>query len=220
MGYLEDLKFLIFYQPTEADLEVKPGHLYVMGVDLGKSQDFTVITVYDRTSNYQVYQDRFNILEWPYQKAKIASISRKYNNALVILDATGVGSPIYDDLNRAGVPISPFHFTNSTKKDIIEKLSIAIEQRYIRMLPSEETLQEFDSYEFNYTKSGLVSYNARSGMHDDIVIAHALAVSELQVLTRNASIQEPTRLQEYFQGLLKPKDPDLGLAEWAENDIY
>lgn len=207
---------------TAQQEEPKPNHLYVMGVDLGKSQDYTVITVYDRATNSQVYQDRFNILEWPYQKAKIQSVNRRYNNALVILDTTGLGSPIYDDLSRAGVPIQEFHFTNSTKKDIIEKLSISIEQRNIRILPLPETFLEFDSYEFNYTPSGLVSYNARAGMHDDIVISHALAVSELYPLAKGAIIdKEPTRIQQYLKELQTPKDPDEGLISWAESDsIY
>ncbi len=193
-----------------------PGHLYVMGVDLGKSQDYTVITVYDRKTNYQVYQERFNILEWPFQRAKIAHVSGKYNNALTVLDTTGIGGPIYDDLSRLGVPIQPFSFTNTSKKEIIEKLSIYIEQKYIRMIPTQETLTEFDSYEIEYTPTGLVTYNARSGMHDDIVIAQALAVSQLHPIAKRDMIEtEPSRLQEYFKTITKPKDPEEMFAEWA-----
>lgn len=193
------------------------GHLYVMGVDLGRSQDYTVITVYDRANNSQVYQDRFNVLEWPYQKAKIKAVSRSYNNALVIIDATGLGSPIFDDLSRDGVPIQAFHFTNQTKKDIIEKLSISIEQRYIKIINDPQTLLEFDSYEFNYTPSGQVSYNARAGMHDDIVISHALVNSELYPIPQNKIIdKEPTRMQEYFKHLTTPNDSDEGFVEWGE----
>lgn len=199
--------------------EAKTGHLYVMGVDLGKSQDYTVIVVYDRATNRQVYQDRFNILEWPFQKAKIAAVSQRYNGALVKIDATGIGSPIFDDLSRARVPVEAFHFTNQSKKEIIEQLSISIEQRYIRIIPDEVSFLEFDSYEFNFTPSGLVTYNARAGMHDDIVIAHALAVSELHPLPKGVLIdQEPTRVQEYFKGLLTPSDPDRELIQWASNE--
>lgn len=195
----------------------KQGHIYVMGVDLGKSHDYTVISVYDRSNNFQVYQDRFNQLEWPYQKAKIAAISSKYNNALVILDTTGLGAPIFDDLSRAGVPVQAFGFTNATKKQIIEKLSIYIEQKYLRIIPLVDTLNEFDSYEYEYTKSGLVSYNARPGTHDDIVIAHALAVSELTPLSKSAMTNdEPSRIQNYLGSLLTPKDPEQLLNEWAD----
>lgn len=201
--------------------EPKPGHLYVMGVDLGKSQDYTVVAVYDRSTNSQVYQSRFNTIEWPYQKAKIQAISRHYNNALTVIDASGLGSPVFDDLSRSGVPVQPVKFTNTTKKELIEKLSINIEQRYIRILDLPETMLEFDSYEFEYTKSGLVTYNARAGMHDDIVISHALAVSELQPLPKGALMGvEPTRIQQYMKDLQSPKDPDAGLIEWGNNDSF
>src|SRR3990167_2305519 len=121
----------------------QPNHVYIMGIDLAKVQDFTVITVYDRQTNMQVYQDRFQTLEWPFQKAKIQAISQHYNRALVYLDATGIGDPIADDLLRAGVPVEPIKLTNESKKQIIEKLSIWIDQKKIHLLPIDETYEEF-----------------------------------------------------------------------------
>ena len=94
-----------------------------MGVDLAKVQDFTVIAVYDMATNSQVFQDRFQTLEWPFQKQRIKAISLHYNRALVMLDATGIGDPIADDLMRAGIPVEPYKFTNESKKEIVEKLS-------------------------------------------------------------------------------------------------
>src|SRR3990167_1489160 len=108
------------------------GHLYVMGVDLAKLRDYTVLAVYDRVTNCQVYQDRFNTIEWPFQKAKIREIAQHYNNALVMLDATGIGDPIADDLLRSGVAVEPIKITEQSKKDLIEKLSIWIEQKRIK----------------------------------------------------------------------------------------
>jgi len=84
------------YIATLAPEEPKNGHIYVIGVDLAKVQDFTVLTVYDRKNNHQVYQMRFNHLEWGFQKQKIQELSKKYNNALLIVDATGIGDPIVD----------------------------------------------------------------------------------------------------------------------------
>jgi len=156
------------------------GHLYVMGVDLAKVQDYTVIAVYDRKTNHQVFQMRFNKLEWPYVKEKIKEVSRKYNNALVMLDATGLGDPIADDLLRAGVPLEPFKLTNESKKQIIEKLSNWIELSNLKMLQLEETINEMSSFTYDVSASGRVMYEAPVGFHDDIVIAHALAVWSLQ----------------------------------------
>jgi hypothetical protein len=171
------------------------GSRYVMGVDLAKLQDYTVIAVYDRHTNKQVYQDRFHQLDWNYQKAKIREISRHYNGAQVIIDGTGLGDPLVDDLLRSGVPVESVKLTQQSKMELIEKLSIWIEQRKIAFIPLEETIFEFDNYGYEMSKNGRVSYSAPNGMHDDIVIAHALAVKELFPVNNQdtRSTQSPIR---------------------------
>jgi len=185
------------------------GHIYVMGVDLAKVQDFTVITVYDRRNNHQVFQDRFNLLDWPLQKQKIKVISRKYNNALVVLDATGLGDPIADDLIRDNIPVEPYKLTNQSKKELIEKLIIWIEQRKMRMLPLEETLAEFSNFTYDVTNRGRISYNAPVGFHDDIVISHGLAIWGLNPVIKEGK-SKPVSLvrQEYLRKLKGTKDEE------------
>jgi len=181
------------------------GHLYVMGVDLAKVQDFTVLTVYDRENNKQVYQDRFNTLDWGFQKKKIYTIAKMYNNALTVVDATGLGDPIADDLSRAGLSIEPYKLTNTSKKELIEKLSIWIEQGRMSMLNLEETVQEFNNFTYDISSSGNIRYNAPVGFHDDIVISHGLAVSQLQPIYGKTKDEPKTRLQEYYEELRSPK---------------
>ena len=175
----------------------KAGHLYVIGCDLAKVTDFTVLTVYDRIHNNQVYQERFQTIEWPYQKSKIAALSKHYNNALVVLDATGLGDPIADDLTRIGITIVPFKITEQTKKDLIEKLSIWIEQRKCILLPLNETLEEFDNFSYEIGLTGKIRYQAREGFHDDIVLSHALAISGLTEVIRSQITEEDNRIQQY-----------------------
>ena len=160
----------------------KQGHRYVMGIDLGKLQDWTVLTVYDRDSNEQVYQDRFRKIEWPFQKKKIIAVAKYYNKAYGVIDSTGIGDPIADDLERAGLYLKRISFNNTVKKDLIEKLSIWIEQQKIRIININDTLIEFDNFSYTLSPHGKVYYNAREGYNDDIVISHALAVSDLQEL--------------------------------------
>ena len=176
-----------------------PGHYYVMGVDLAKVQDYTVITVYDRATNAQVYQDRFKTIEWPFQKKRIATIAKHYNSALTIIDATGVGDPIADDLSRVGVAVEAFKFTEISKKEIVEKLSIWIEQKKIKMLPIEETGFEFDNYSYEMGPTGKIRYGAREGFHDDIVMSHALAVHALTPLYKETIEKPKTRIEHAYE---------------------
>ena len=171
------------------------GHLYVLGVDLAKVQDFTVISVYDRATNAQVYQKRINQLEWPFQKKWIQEISQHYNKGLVILDATGLGDPIADDLLRAGVPVEAFKLTNESKKQIIEKMAIWIEQRKVSIINIPETINELKSFTYDMTSSGKIRYEAPVGFHDDIVIANCLAVWSLTPLTVKKPVEEMSPIQ-------------------------
>lgn len=196
----------------------KPQHIYVMGVDLAKVTDFTVLTVYDRMNNSQVYQDRFQTLEWPFQKAKIATIAKHYNNALTIIDATGIGDPIADDLTRIGVAIEPFKITEQTKKDLIEKLSIWIEQKKCTLLPIQESTLEFDNFSYEIGPTGKIRYNARQGYHDDIVISHALAIHSLTPIVPNLITEEQTPIQRYKRSLIQQRigDQRNQSSEWDQ----
>jgi len=186
------------------------GHMYVMGVDLAKYEDFTVIVVYDRKDNTQVYQERFNQIDWNLQKKKIISICKTYNNALTIIDATGLGDPIADDLIRSGIPVEPYKLTNTSKKELIEKLIIWIEQKKLKMLALKQTVDEFNAFAYDISRTGKIRYNAPVGFHDDIVIAHGLALSSLQPITKTISGKEPTLVQRELNRQIRQKERDYG----------
>jgi len=154
-----------------------PGHFYVMGVDLGKHEDFTVICVIDKYNNNVVYFDRFRQIDWPFQKKRIIATARRYNNARIIVDSTSLGGPIKEDLEReAGLIVDEFTFSGKSKKELIEKLSIYIEQKYIFIPNNEALIDELKSFGYQLTDAGNVKYSAPEGLHDDCVDALALAV--------------------------------------------
>lgn len=187
---------------------VNPEDIYVIGCDLAKVEDFTVIVVYNRRTNNQVFQMRFNKLEWPYIRQRIRDVSRKYNNALIMLDSTGVGEPTHDDLTRMGLPVEGIKFTNTSKKDLINKLSNWIELGHLKMLKLDETIQELNAYSYEISeKTDRFYYGAPVGFHDDIVIAHALAVWSLNPVL----VQKPQRemtIIERDMYLKSNPDPD------------
>lgn len=158
------------------------GKHYIIGCDLAKVQDYTVVVVYDRETNEQVFQDRWQSLEWPYQKQKIGTIAKHYNNALVYIDATGIGDPVSDDLIRSGISVEPIKISNQSKKELIEKLAVFIETRKIRIINIPETIKEFNDFSYDISEKGNLFYSAPPGLHDDIVIAHALAIHGLSAL--------------------------------------
>jgi hypothetical protein len=154
--------------------EPHPNKRYVMGVDLAKHEDFTVICILDQ-NGHLCRLERFSQLDWVFQSKKIVETALRYNNARILIDSTGVGDPIYDNLRRANVSVEGYKFTNASKKDLIENLSIQIENHTITYPDIPVLLSELGLYGYKISPAGVTSYNAPEGYHDDTVIALALA---------------------------------------------
>ena len=149
------------------------GEFYYIGVDLGRLEDFTVISVGKLSEQKIVYLERFNKTSWEFIKSRILDVTRLYNGGTVYLDSTGYGDPIYQDLctevNMVGIK-----FTQQIKWAVINNLALMMENHKIRLPDNEELRREFQAYTFDVKPSGAVSYGAPSGFHDDIVISIAL----------------------------------------------
>lgn len=145
------------------------GHNYVMGVDLAKHKDFTVLTVADVSTGKIVHYDRFNKIDWNFQRDKIQYISKKYNNAVAYIDSTGVGDPIVEDLQRMDIICSAYKFTVQSKYDLIKNLMIMIKDKKISIPHIQTIIDEMSAYTFETLPSGVIRYGAPDGMHDDCV---------------------------------------------------
>jgi len=147
----------------------------VVGCDIAKHTDWTVLIAMDAESGRCIAMERFNQLDWPIQKERIVSFSRRWRGR-VILDATGIGDPIYDDLKRVLPDIEPFKLTAASKTELIQRLIVAIEQRQVSWPAAWDVLTaEMKRYEYSIAPAGGISYGAPSGYHDDCVISLALA---------------------------------------------
>lgn len=164
---------------------------FVIGVDLARIEDFTVITVVDRNGR-QVEFERFNQISWERQIAAIRRFMERYPDATVILDSTGVGDPIYEQLRISG-RVEGFKFTSASKEALIDNLAMLIEQSAVSLLDIPEQTNELLAYQYELTPSRNVRMNAPAGMHDDTVIALALAVWPLRPV-RRASYEDALQL--------------------------
>ena len=164
--------------------EFKPprqDRFYYIGIDLGRLQDFTVISVVDSKTFELVHWDRFKELEWPFQKKKIIEVAQRYANHKIKIDQTGLGQPIVDELNRTGIYVEGVTMTNEIKKNLIEKLSILLEWKNISYPKIDVLIKELEVFGYNISdKTKRIQYGAPFGFHDDAVISLALAVDELQ----------------------------------------
>lgn len=153
--------------------EPRPGVSYSIGVDLARVEDFTVITALD-PSRRQVFHERFNQISWERQINTIRQLADRYPGQ-VWLDSTGIGDPIFEALRKAGVRVNGYQFTNQSKEALIDALAMAIEHGEVRLMDIAAQFAELLAYQYELTPSRNVRMNAPAGMHDDCVIALALA---------------------------------------------
>jgi len=139
----------------------------VFGIDLAKSYDYTVIIGLDSEGNTAFFS-RFQ-KDWNSTKQEILNLPKKP----IIIDSTGVGDPIFEDLQRAGLIINGLKFTQNSKQQLMVGLQTAIQTGRIGY-PTGLIVNELEVFEYQYTATG-VKYSAPSGFHDDCVMALALA---------------------------------------------
>jgi hypothetical protein len=178
--------------------EGKRDHYYIMGVDLGTVNDYTVITVIDRNTHEVVHWDRFKGIDYTQQKDLIRAKALKYNNARVIIDATGVGRPVYDDLRSSGVFVEDFTFSGKSKEELVGRLIVFIDEIYLRIPNIPVLVSELKAFEYKFINERTgellknTKYGAPVGFHDDAVMSLGLAVwgLNLQVPISNDPIME------------------------------
>lgn len=138
------------------------------GVDLAKSQDWTVIIGLDSEGRV-AHLDRWQA-PWNVTRERLA---RLIGDKSAQIDSTGVGDPIVEDLRKVCRRVEGFKFTSQSKQQLMEGLQIAISTSEIRF-PDGWLRAELESFGFRYSGRS-VSYEATVG-HDDGVCALALAV--------------------------------------------
>jgi len=160
---------------AEEQDEAIPGHQYIMGADWGKFEDSTVLAVIDTTLNACVHLDRFNQIDYSLQAGRLRALADKFKPAQIIAERNSMGEPIIERLLADNLPVQPFLTTNATKAQIIEALALAFERDTLQIVNHPVLVGELEAYDAERLPSGLLRYGAPGGMHDDCVMALALA---------------------------------------------
>lgn len=171
-----------FEPPRKSRYSSEENHRYVIGWDIAKARDWSVVTVMDcdhwhdpAVVPHVAHFERFNSLRYDVQIDRVSAIARRYD-AYVLLDSTGLGDPIYDMMLAKGVPAVPYVFTTKSKQMLIQNLSIAIQTQSISYPDIAVLLQELGAFQYTVSPAGQMLYSAPEGDHDDCVISLALAV--------------------------------------------
>lgn len=175
----------------------------VAGIDWARYSDYTAIVAMQISeSGCEVIGiDRFNAMGWSQQIDRVVDFLHRYGVSSVLTDQTSIGDPLLEQLRSklwqsgADISVDGYGFTNQSKRDLIENLSLKFAHRGISIPRDEALMRELQYFEYELTDSGNVRMNARSGHHDDLVIALALACWQAKTsgaagryLTRNGRV--------------------------------
>jgi hypothetical protein len=180
MGKFVDLSGAVFRRVQDAaclqplDIPIE-GHQYIAGVDVAASVDFTVICVFDIATKEMVFMDRFNRVDYTVLIDRLDAIYKHWKLSAMKIENNSIGQPPIDFMVQRGMSIIPFTTTNVTKQVIIQNLQSAFEHGEIKILDDPVLIGELLSFESKRNQSGSFSYAAPDGMHDDAVMALAIA---------------------------------------------
>jgi len=162
--------------PVNADPAAHVGHRMVMGVDWAQKNDYTALCVLCSTCRIEVALDRFNKIDWAFQRARLDALAKRWGVSFIQAEENSIGSPNIEALQREGLPVYPFTTTAASKPPLIQSLALCFERTECQWLDSPAATAELYAFESKVSATTQrVTYQAPEQLHDDTVIARALA---------------------------------------------
>lgn len=159
--------------------DVPPRGYVVLGVDLARTNDYTVLYGCRMKDRRNCYFERMQDVTWPEQKRRIRRAVRTLlregaEHVMLMIDSTGVGDPVYEDLASEGYDAVPINFSGQMKPNMVRLLAKDLEEAQAFVL-NDAQMDEFLAYSMDMTPAGRYTYSAPEGEHDDVVSAKMLA---------------------------------------------
>lgn len=153
------------------------GEIYYAGIDLGRQDDYTVLTIFDRTGNV-AYIYRKNKVDWTLILSEVANILNKFKPRYTLVECNGIGDVVFSMLKTKFANISPWITSNDSKQGIIEELILDFQDNNIK-IPTKSLFEplhtELDDFTFTYSKKTRKIFYAARTAHDDCVMSMAIA---------------------------------------------
>jgi len=211
----------------------KNGEEYIAGLDLGRSNDATVLIVKNRKTRESVSVTELLKTDWTIQMETIRSEARRWRLKQIVMDSTGLGGQfardiMYNEMLAEGIPVIAFNFTPVAKyHDLYLPYRIALEHEEVSFPAywSKLSSQLMDTTHRETSNRGHV-FGISSGVHDDWADAEVLALYgcdpvEYSLSTRpvrNTGGMEPLRPNHTSS---RPKKLDfIGLTRSARHAAF
>jgi len=195
----------IYESTPEPEPEAPPKPRYVVGLDLGKSMDYTAVAILEvfgeapEATYHCRHLQRFKLgTSYPHIVESVRELCRREpllsSKPTLAVDQTGVGNAVVDIFKQAKLnadlqPILIHGGDNAVrengvwrvpKRELVGSTQVALQTGRLKIaaeLPEVSILQtELQNFQVEISESGFDSYNARTGSHDDLVLALAMGL--------------------------------------------
>ncbi len=168
------------HAPMHPTPEAHKGHRLVLGADWGKKADYTCFSVVCADCRAEVARHRSNRIDYHVQRQDLVTLAQRWGVRHIVPESNSMGEPVIEQLRRdgalRGVTIDAFETTATSKPPLIESLRLAFEREECQWQDDRVWTAELEAYEVKYSaNTGRPTYSAPEGVHDDTVMARALA---------------------------------------------
>lgn len=182
------------------------------GVDLGKMQDYSVISVIQTDGDLRklIFHHQFP-LETPYPEI-VGAIRRMHQLGQfrkIAVDRTGVGVPVVDEM--MGLPVDGIMFTAQRKAEMLGHLRILMEQGNLVLPYNRELCAQLNDQRFRYSAAGQLHFWHPEGAHDDRLWSLALAV-----YAAKGEVAESYVPRGLIESCVVPGDLESDAERWAQ----
>ena len=150
----------------------------IAGIDWGFTNDYTVLVILN-TNKEVCYINRWKNTGTHELIPQLVNALKAHGNPFVYAETNGIGSFPTDDLKRVYGAVKGFTTTASNKTEMIMKLAnhlLTPKAEDKLKLPDVDYLkEEFENFGFRYENGGMKFGNMKTDIHDDTVMATAIA---------------------------------------------
>lgn len=179
-----EVKKSAFWLHPSLEARAKP---VTIGIDVAKRKDYTVFAVVN-TDGVTVGYLRMGKKDYALQVRVLSRFMRYFTSEdnQIIYDRTGVGDAVGEMISEMveAAPgdwrVSGLVFTNKLKQELVGRVIVSIQDGWWVCPRIPRVEREFVNLEVSTTKTGLASYAAPEGEHDDVHWAFALAICGAQ----------------------------------------
>jgi hypothetical protein len=179
-SYFADIKHLN-EQFTAPYIEPHAQQYAIGGLDLGRANDFTVLSVIDKVTGNELELFRINNTTFDNIMNRVIELCDYWNLQTLWIEQNNIGAVVTERMidkieqhPSLNTQVRLFNMTRTSKPQVVNQMHAALNEQELNLLPDPTGRAELAAFTAKQTATGHWQFSAESG-HDDTVIARVLA---------------------------------------------